>query len=312
MRMTTPVTARNGVDVKNSGIRTCSFIANCLRWGDDEVATGDGDDLHDAAGRDLGVRRGGHVVRRAGEADEHGSEVVGRNPDRDPAGRPDHVLEVEGRGGLGLAQDLEGAEDHARAEQSRDDAGQGGSADADAHAVQPEQAAHPEHGDEPEQQRCWRDPGDVEAQVNGPEEPAEDVVDDQGEQEEAAPQQQAHSEYEVSGAHAPTTSACSLGRLPLGRSRRGAIRRGTLRSPAPRPRPYRPCSGSPRSRYPATQAPRAGSAGSPLWSGCNRSWVGSAAPPAPGAPAWSGPPRGGTGPGSGGTARPPTGRPSAS
>src|SRR5579864_9213717 len=96
MRMITPVTARKGVDMTNSGIRTCSFSAGDWTGLNDEVAASHCDDLHDTAGSDLGVGCGSHVVRSAGKADQNGSEVVGGDPDRYAPCRPDHVLEVEG------------------------------------------------------------------------------------------------------------------------------------------------------------------------------------------------------------------------
>src|SRR5579864_8501761 len=110
MRMITPVTARNGVDVKKSGIGPCSFSAGFRVGCDYEVATGDRDDLDHTARRDLGIRRGGHVVRRAGEADENSAEPVGRNSHRHASGCAHHVLELERAAGLGLAQDLESPE----------------------------------------------------------------------------------------------------------------------------------------------------------------------------------------------------------
>src|SRR5579864_2704879 len=81
MRMITPVTARNGVDVTKSGIRTCSFSAWDWIGDDDEVAPGDRDDLDHAACRDVGFRGGGQVVRPAGEADDDAAEPVGRDGD---------------------------------------------------------------------------------------------------------------------------------------------------------------------------------------------------------------------------------------
>src|SRR5579872_952508 len=105
MRMTTPATAKNGVDVVKSGIRLSSFI--CSGRGsrrNHEVGARYRDDLHLLARRNLAVGCGGHVVRGAGEADEDGSKAVRRDGDGDSAGRSDHVLEAEGVRRLGLAQ----------------------------------------------------------------------------------------------------------------------------------------------------------------------------------------------------------------
>jgi hypothetical protein len=60
--------------------------------------------------------------------------------------------------------------------------------------VKAEQTAHAEHGDEPEQHRGRGNPGDVKSQVDGAQQAAEDVVHDQGEQEQRASHQEADSE----------------------------------------------------------------------------------------------------------------------
>jgi hypothetical protein len=78
--------------------------------------------------------------------------------------------------------------------------------------VQAEQPAHAEHGDEPQQDGRRRHAADVESQMESPEQAAEDVVDDQGEQQEAASDEEADTEYEIGGVQASTTCACSLGR----------------------------------------------------------------------------------------------------
>jgi hypothetical protein len=85
--------------------------------------------------------------------------------------------------------------------------------------VQAEQAARAEHGQEPEQEWRRRHTGDVEAQVQRAQQAAEDVVDDQGQQQETASQQQADSENQVGGAQGRTTSDCILGRGTGYRSR---------------------------------------------------------------------------------------------
>src|SRR5713226_4110021 len=78
-RMITPVTARNGMDVTKLGIEPCSFFG---RRGDRrhyEVGAGDGNNLHLSPGWNLRVGGGGHVVRSAREADQHGAESAGRD-----------------------------------------------------------------------------------------------------------------------------------------------------------------------------------------------------------------------------------------
>src|SRR6266508_1206625 len=105
MRMITPATTRNGVEVTKSGIERAPLGAHGGRGRDDQVGAGDRDDLDQPAGRDLGAGRGGHVVGRAGEADEDAPETVGGDGHRDLAGRADHVFETEGVGRLGLAQE---------------------------------------------------------------------------------------------------------------------------------------------------------------------------------------------------------------
>src|SRR5438270_11104412 len=101
--MTTPVTARNGEEVTKSGIGLGSFIGGHWRGRYDEVGAGHRDDLHLLACGDLRVCGGGHVVRGSGEADHHGSESVGRNPDITSPARADQVLEAEAGARLGRA-----------------------------------------------------------------------------------------------------------------------------------------------------------------------------------------------------------------
>src|SRR5712692_2263090 len=210
--MITPTTVRNGVAVAKLGIGPCSFFG---RRGDGfhhEVGAGDGDHLYVVPCGNFDVRGGGEVVRGAGEADQNRTELVGWDADRNAGRRPDHVLEAEGLRRLGLAQGLEGAENDAGAEQAGDHPDKRRATRSRVEAVEPEQATDSEHGDEAEQHGRRRHAGDVEADVYGAKKAAEDVVDDQGEQEEAAPEEEAGAEYEVSSVHALSTSDCSLGR----------------------------------------------------------------------------------------------------
>src|SRR5258708_16420919 len=93
MRITTPVTARNGLVVTKLGIGPCSFITCDGAEGDDEVATGDGHDLHRPSRGDLGIGCGGHVVRSAGEADEYRAATVCGGGGRHPAPRSRPILQ---------------------------------------------------------------------------------------------------------------------------------------------------------------------------------------------------------------------------
>src|SRR5437588_5605760 len=79
MRMTTPVTTKNGEEVTKSGIGPSSFIGCHRGRRHDEVGACHGHDLHLLASRDLVVGGGGHVVRGARETDHHGPELVGGN-----------------------------------------------------------------------------------------------------------------------------------------------------------------------------------------------------------------------------------------
>src|SRR2546423_12815004 len=115
MRMTTPVTARNGLVVTKLGIGPCSFITGYRVEGDDEIAAGDGHDLHHPTRGYLGVGGGGHVVRGAGEADEGTAEMIRGDIHRDAARRAGPVLEAEGGGRFRPVQGLEGAQRAARA-----------------------------------------------------------------------------------------------------------------------------------------------------------------------------------------------------
>src|ERR1051326_1825496 len=100
MRMTTPVTTRNGEEETKSGIGPSSFIG-CHRGRlYDEVGARHRHDLHLLAGRYLTVGSGGHVVGGAREADHHGAELVGRDGDGHTTGRAHHVLRRESVGGL--------------------------------------------------------------------------------------------------------------------------------------------------------------------------------------------------------------------
>src|SRR5713101_1357338 len=206
-RMITPATVRNGVVVTKLGIGPCSFFGRRRDRCHHEVGAGDGDHFHLVPCRNLDVGGGGQVVGSAGETDQNRAEPVGWDAHRDAAGRPDHVLEAEGLRRLCLAECLEGSEHHACPDQAGDRPHQSCPARAGVQAVEPEKAAHTEHGDEAEQHGRGRHSGDVEAQVDGPEEAAEDVVDDQGEQEESASQKEAGAEDEVGGVQALTTSA---------------------------------------------------------------------------------------------------------
>ena len=58
----------------------------------------------------------------------------------------------------------------------------------------PLRVAGPGHRDEPEQKGRRRDARDVEAQVHGAQQASEYVVDDEGEQEQRASQQEADTE----------------------------------------------------------------------------------------------------------------------
>src|SRR5258708_15517188 len=90
MRITTTVTARNGLVVTKLGIGPCSFITCDGAEGDDEVAAGDGHDLHRPSRGDLGIGCGGHVFRNACEADEYPAQLVcgGGHPDPPPPPPP--------------------------------------------------------------------------------------------------------------------------------------------------------------------------------------------------------------------------------
>src|SRR6185312_4851431 len=89
-------------------------------------------------------------------------------------------------------------------------------------------AADSEHGDEPKQDGRRRDAAEVEPEVDGVQDAAKKVVEDQGQEQQAAPDQKAGSEYEVRRAHDPSaTSDCILGR----RSREGT--RARPRVPPP-------------------------------------------------------------------------------
>src|SRR5713101_4051101 len=111
-RTITPVTARNGMDVTKLGIGSGSFFGRCGGCYY-EVGSGDRNHLHLPARRDLGVGGGGHVVCRAGEADQNRAEMIGRYADRDPAGGADHVLQAEGLRRFRRAECLESPEHHA-------------------------------------------------------------------------------------------------------------------------------------------------------------------------------------------------------
>src|SRR4029077_13102976 len=81
MRMTTPVTTRNGEEVMKSGIGPSSFIGCHRGRSHDEVGASNGHDLHLLARRDLVVGGGGHVVRGTRESDQYGPEFIGGDTD---------------------------------------------------------------------------------------------------------------------------------------------------------------------------------------------------------------------------------------
>src|SRR5487761_1768571 len=207
MRMITPVTARNGVEVTKLGIRTCSFIGDEREGGDNDVAAGHAHDSDRAAWRDLGVRGGGEVVRATREADQHGAEAIRGDSDRDAPGRSDHLLEPEGVRRLGLLEDLESAEHDTGAKQPGHDAGVCRHRDACAEAMKPKKAADAEHGEESEQHRRRRYAGNVKAEMDGSQHAAEYVVENQGEQQESAPRQEADAKDQIGDVQSTPTSA---------------------------------------------------------------------------------------------------------
>src|SRR6202162_4418334 len=95
MRMTTPVTTRKGEDDAKLGIGPCSFCSRNWAGNDNEVAAGNRNDLDHPSRWNFGIGGGGHVVRRAGEADEYRAEMVGGDSERQAARRADPVLQAE-------------------------------------------------------------------------------------------------------------------------------------------------------------------------------------------------------------------------
>src|ERR1700674_5408123 len=160
--------------------------------------------------------------------------------------RPDHVLQAEGLGRLGLAQDLEGPEDDTGAEQPGDGGDQRGASSPGAEAVDPQQAADSKHRDEAKQQGRRRHSSEIETDVDRAQEAAEKIVEDQREEKESAAQQKAAPEDEIRRAHSRRTSDCILGR-GSGGCAEAATRPGTRRSPEPCWGSCRPCSGWPLS-----------------------------------------------------------------
>ena len=95
-----------------------------------------------------------------------------------------------------------------------------------------EQPADAEHRDEREQQRHQRDAADVEADVERIEDPAQDVVDEDGQQQQAAPDERADNEDQVLDRdleHPPTPSHRLTDRVvpgaPLAPDRKHTTRR---------------------------------------------------------------------------------------
>src|SRR5258708_25780989 len=90
MRITTTVTARNGLVVTKLGIGPCSFITCDGAEGDDEVAAGDGHDLYRPSRGDLGIGCGGHGVGSALKAYEYRAGTVcgGAHPEPPPRAPP--------------------------------------------------------------------------------------------------------------------------------------------------------------------------------------------------------------------------------
>jgi hypothetical protein len=73
--------------------------------------------------------------------------------------------------------------------------------------MQAKKAADSEHGKETEQHRRRRHAGNVKAEMDGSEQAAEYVIEDQGEQQEGATRQEADSKYQISDVQGVSTSA---------------------------------------------------------------------------------------------------------
>ena len=151
----------------------------------------------DLPGRDVHVRGGREVVRGAGEREQDGPEVAGADRYRDAALLADHVLEAERLGRFGMPQEPEDARDEGRPEDPEAGAHERRLGPAQVQDLGAEQAADTEHRDEPEQQRDERDAGEIDPDVEGVEEAAEDVVDEDREQEQAAAHEDAEQEDRV-------------------------------------------------------------------------------------------------------------------
>src|SRR6267378_2417230 len=164
---------------------------------DDDVRTRDPRDLHRRSRRHVDVGCRGEVVRRSRIADEDAPVAARRNGDVDPPGLPDEVEEAEGLGTFGPAQDAEHAEDEAEPERARDAPEERCGARVQLEDLRSDEPTDPEHRHEPEKWRHERDTADVHADVQRVEHPADDVVEHDGEQQEAAADGEAKDEDSI-------------------------------------------------------------------------------------------------------------------
>jgi len=153
------------------------------------------------------------------------SEVAVRlcDGDAESAGLADEIVQAERLGPFRPPQNAEHAKDEAESDRAGDTAYQRGSARLQLEDLRPDKTADPEHRHEPEERRHERDAADMNADVKRVEHPTDDVVEHDGEQEEAAADGEAEDEdriREIELEHpAPLPRADSTGALNPYRTR---------------------------------------------------------------------------------------------
>lgn len=120
------------------------------------------------------------------------AETTGRDADGHERLVADQVPDRERFGGLRSSEQAEEQERDAHAGEAEAGPDDGSLAAVDVDHLGGEEAAHPEHRNEGEQQRHQRDAADVEVDDR-----AQDVVDEDGDQQESTADQRADDEDEI-------------------------------------------------------------------------------------------------------------------
>src|SRR5216117_3780484 len=182
---------------------------------DEQAGPGGADHGDRAPGGDVDRGRRTELVGLALGLDEDAPEPAGRDADRDGRLSADQGRGRERIRAFGSSESGEHHVDDREADRPADRADEPRLRSVDAEDLRREQSADAEHRHEPEQERHERHAADVEAEMERVENSTEDVVDDDGDEQQPAADQRADDEHQVvdrDGDHPPRCL------LPLARS----------------------------------------------------------------------------------------------